>query len=140
MALYTHVLGMGKRNKVVKITKKKISYIIRAKMRNDTNKNISVDMKISKSTVKRVLTHWLKYNKPIPIKKFGRKKKVTEEESEKIIIEVQKEQKLGARRLEKIIKFKHGKHIPHNRIHQVLLKNGLAYRKSYQKRSMRSRG
>ncbi len=41
-------------------------------------------------------------------------------------IEVQKEQKLGARRLEKIIKFKHGKHIPHNRIHQVLLKNGLA--------------
>jgi len=117
---------MGKRNKVVKITKKKISYVIRAKMKNDSNKNISVDMKISKSTVKRIWTHWLKYNEPIPIKKFGRKKKVTEEESEKIIIEVQKEQKLGARRLEKIIKFKHGKHIPHNRIHQVLLKNGLA--------------
>jgi transposase InsO family protein len=117
---------MGKRNKVVKITKKKISYVIRAKMRNDSNKNISVDMKISKSTVKRIWTHWLKYNEPIPIKKFGRKKKVIEEESEKIIVEVQKEQKLGARRLEKIIKFKHGKHIPHNRIHHVLLKNGLA--------------
>lgn len=117
---------MGKRNKVVKITKKKISYIIRAKMRNDSNKNISVDMKISKSTVKRIWTHWLKHNEPIPIKKFGRKKKVIEEESEKIILEVQKEQKLGARRLEKIIKFKQGKHIPHNRIHQVLLKNGLA--------------
>jgi hypothetical protein len=45
---------------------------------------------------------------------------VVEEESEKIIVEVQKEQKLGARRLEKIIEFKHGKHIPHNRIHQVV--------------------
>ncbi len=117
---------MGKRNKVVKITKKKISYIIRAKTRNDSNKNIAVDMKLSKSTVKRVWTYWLKHNKPIPIKKFGRKKKVIDEESEKIILEVQKEQKLGARRLEKIIKFKHGKHIPHNRIHQVLLKNGKA--------------
>ncbi len=63
------------------------SYVIRAKLRNDTNKNISVDMKISKSTVKRIWTHWLKYNEPISIKKFGRKKKVTEEESEKIIIE-----------------------------------------------------
>ncbi len=83
-------------------------------------------MKISKSTVKRVWTYWLNHNEPIPIKKFGRKKTVTDEESEKIILDVQKEQKLGARRLEKIIKFKHGKHIPHNRIHQVLLKNGKA--------------
>jgi transposase InsO family protein len=33
---------------------------------------------------------------------------------------------LGARRLEKIIEFKHGKHIPHNAIHKVLLHYGLA--------------
>jgi FixJ family two-component response regulator len=70
---------MGKRNKVVKLTKKKISYIIRAKTRNESNKNIAVDMKISKSTVKRVWTHWIKHNEPIPIMKFGRKKKVTDE-------------------------------------------------------------
>ncbi len=126
MALYTHLLDMGKRNKVVKLTKKKISYIIRAKTRNDSNKNIAVDMKICKSTVKRVWTHWLKHHEPIPLKKFGRKKKVTDENSEKLIIAVQKEQKLGARRIERILKIKHGKHISHNRIHQVLLKNGLA--------------
>ncbi len=101
---------MGKRNKVVKITKKKISYIIRAKIRNDSDKNIAVDMKISKSTIKRIWTYWLKHNEPMPVKKFGGKKKVIDKESEKIILEVQKEQKLGARRLEKIIKFKHGKH------------------------------
>ncbi len=75
---------MGKRNKVVKLTKKKIDYIIRAKTRNDSNKNISVDMKICKSTVKRVWTYWLKHKAPIPIKKFGRKKKVTDKKSEEL--------------------------------------------------------
>ena len=51
---------------------------------------------------------------------------MTDENSENLIIAVQKEQRLGARRIERILKIKHGKHIPHNRIHQVLLKNGLA--------------
>jgi transposase len=119
---------MGKRNKVLKLTKKKIDYIIRAKTRNDSNKNIAVDMKISKSTVKRVWTHWLIHKAPIPIKKFGRKKQVTDEKSVELIIQVQKEQKLGARRLERIINFKHKRHIPHNRIHDALLENGLAKR------------
>lgn len=117
---------MGKRNKVVKLTDRKIKYIIRAKTRNDSDKNIARDMKISTSTVKRVWMYWLKHHEPIPIKKFGRKNKVISEESERLILEVYTEQKLGARRLEKIIKFKYGKQIPHNRIHQVLLKNGLA--------------
>src|SRR3990172_11464319 len=93
LALYTRLLDMGKRNKVVKLTKKKIDYIIRAKTRNDSNKNIAVDMKISKSTVKRVWTHWLIHKGPIPIKKFGRKKQVTDEKSVELIIQVQKEQK-----------------------------------------------
>src|SRR5450759_210926 len=81
LALYTPLLAMGKRNKVVKLTKKKIDDIIRSNTRNDSNKNISVDMKISKSTVKRVWTHWLKYKAPIQIKKFGRKKKVIDAKS-----------------------------------------------------------
>jgi putative transposase len=33
---------------------------------------------------------------------------------------------LGARRLEKIIEFEYGVHIPHNKIHKVLLERGLA--------------
>jgi putative transposase len=117
---------MGKRNKVVKLTKRKVDYIILAKKRNDSDKNIGKDMKVSPSTVKRVWMYWLKNEKPIPIKKFGRKKVTTDAESEKLIVSVHKEQKQGARRLEKIIDFKHGRYIPHNRIHEVLLKNGLA--------------
>src|SRR5660398_257362 len=99
LALYTRLLAMGKRNKVVQLTKKKIDYIIRAKTRNDSNKNIAVDMKISKSTVKRVWTHWLKHKSLILIQKFGRKEKVTDDKSVELIILVKKEQKLGARSL-----------------------------------------
>jgi len=94
---------MGKRNKVVKLTDKKVKYIIRAKTRNDSTKNIARDMKLSKSSVKRVWMYWIKHQEPIPIKKFGRNKIETDEESEKLIIKVHEEPKLGARRLEKII-------------------------------------
>jgi len=116
---------MGRRNKVIKLTDKKIRYIIRAKTRNDSTKSIAQDMKLSESTVKRVWMHWTKHHEPVPIKKFGRKKKEIDEDSKELILEVHEEQKLGARRLEKIIEFKYGTHIPHNRIHQVLLKSGL---------------
>ena len=119
-------MGMGKKNKVVKLTEKKIRYIIRAKTRGDSTKTIAEDMKLSQSSVKRVWMHWTKTKMQLNIKKFGRKKKTLDEESEKLILEVNKEQNLGARRLEKIIEFQYGKHIPHNAIHKVLLNHGLA--------------
>ena len=80
---------------------------------------------MSPSSVKRVWMHWTKTKMPLNIKKFGRKKKTLDEESEKLILEVNKEQNLGARRLEKIIDFTHGKHIPHNAIHKELLSSWL---------------
>ena len=83
-------------------------------------------MKLSPSSVKRVWMHWTKIKMPLNIKKFGRKKKTLDEESVKLILEVHKEQNLGARRLETIIDFQHRKHIPHNAIHKVLLDHGLA--------------
>ena len=52
LTLYAHLLSMGKRNKVVKLTDKKVKYIIRAKTKNYSTKNIARDMKLSKSTVK----------------------------------------------------------------------------------------
>jgi len=70
--------------------------------------------------------HWTKTKMPLNIKKFGRKKKTLDEESVELILEVHKVQNLGARRLETIIDFQHGKHIPHNAIHKVLLDHGLA--------------
>jgi transposase len=75
--------------------------------------------------LKRVWMHWTKTKMHQIIEKFGRKKKPLDEESVKLILEVHKEQNLGARRLEKIIEFKHGTHIPHNAIHEMLLHHGL---------------
>jgi putative transposase len=114
-------MGMGKRNKVTNLTERKIRYIIRAKKRGDSTKRIAEDMKLSPSSVKRVWMHWTKTKMLLVIKKFGRKKTILDEESVRLILEVNKEQNLGARRLEKIIEFKHGKHIPHNAIYRVLL-------------------
>ena len=51
---------MGKKNKVVKLTDRKIRYIIRAKKRCDSTNKIAQDMKLSPSTVKRVWMHWTK--------------------------------------------------------------------------------
>jgi len=117
---------MGKRNKVVKLTDKKVRYIIRAKRRDESTNDIAAEMKISPSTVKRVWMYWIKTKMPLSIQKFGRKRKTLDAESERLILEVHKEQNMGARRLEAIIEYQHGKHIPHNSIHKVLLDHGLA--------------
>jgi transposase len=117
---------MEKRNKVAMLTDKKIRYIIRAKTNGDSTKIIAQDKKLSPSSVKRVWIHGTKTKMQLNIKKFERKKKTLDEESVNLVLEVNKEQNLGARRLEKIIEFQHGVHIPHNAIHKVLLHHGLA--------------
>jgi transposase len=66
---------MGKKNKVVKLTDRKIRYIILAKIRGDRTNRIAQDMKLSPSTVKRVWMRWTKTKMFLHIKKFGRKKK-----------------------------------------------------------------
>jgi transposase len=79
---------MGKKNKVVKLTDRKIRYILRAKTRGDSTKKIAEDMKLSPSSVKRVWIHWTKTKMPLSIKKFGRKNKILDEESVELILEV----------------------------------------------------
>ena len=84
LTLYTLQWGMGKKNKVVKLTDKKIKHIIRAKIRGESTKRIAEDMKLSKSSVKRVWMHWTKTKMHPNIKKFGRKKKTLDQESVKL--------------------------------------------------------
>ncbi|MGC8693629.1 MAG: hypothetical protein ACP5RY_05150 [Thermoplasmata archaeon] len=55
-------------------------------------------------------------------------------EEEKLVLKAYNEQKVGARRLEKIIEYRYGKHIPHNRIHKILLQNNLARQNENKKR------
>ena len=61
---------MGKKNKAVKLTDRKISYIIQAKKRGESTNGIAQDMKLSPSSVKRVWMHWTKTKMLLKIKKF----------------------------------------------------------------------
>jgi hypothetical protein len=64
LTLYTHHWCMGKKNKIVKLTPRKIRYIIRYKTNNYSTKSIAKDLKISESTVKRVWMHWIRTKTP----------------------------------------------------------------------------
>ena len=88
MTLYTHHWCMGKKNKTVKLTPRKIRYIIRYKTNNYSTKSIAKDLKISESTVKRVWMHWIKTKTPLNISKFGRKNKELDEASEDLILKI----------------------------------------------------
>jgi FixJ family two-component response regulator len=61
---------MGKENKDVKLTERKIRYIIRAKKRGNSTKRIAEDMKLSPSSVKRVWMHWMKTKIPPNIRDY----------------------------------------------------------------------
>ncbi len=121
-----------------KLNKRKIDYIIKSKTKGQSYNQIARDLKISVSTVKRVWIYWLNYGEPIEIKRSGRKMLNIDENIEKIIISVHNEQRLGAVRLEKIIEYEYGIHIPHNTIHRILLKNGMA-REEIEKKKRRKK-
>ena len=116
----------GRRNKVLKLTPAKIKYIIRSKTNNISSRIISIEMKVSIRTVNRVWGYWMKNKEPLTLKNFGRPKTPLNDPDKLLILKIHKEQNCGARRLEEIIKHKHGKHIPHNAIHQFLIENDLA--------------
>src|SRR5512136_2298474 len=105
--LYTHELqdGMvkGRANKVLKLTPAKVKYIIREKTNNISSKIIAAEMKVSIRTVSRVWSHWMKYKEPWAPKKLGRPKKNLGETDIQLVLKIHKEQKSGARRIEKVI-------------------------------------
>ena len=79
---------MGRKNKIVKLTPRKIRYIIRYKTNNYSTKLIAKDLKISESTVKRVWMHWVRTKTPLNISKFGRKIKELDKTSEDLILKI----------------------------------------------------
>ena len=129
------MLPLG-RDRKVKLNKRKIQYIIRHKKKGSkSNKQLSDELELSESTVKRVWSYYLTHRGEIPVKRSGRPKvKGLNEKEREIIVECYRKYKLGARRLEKIIERDHKIHIPHNRIHQCLLEEGLAKEEPKKKR------
>ncbi|MGC8995996.1 MAG: hypothetical protein ACP5JT_04885 [Thermoplasmata archaeon] len=62
------------------------------------------------------------------------KKKGINPGEEKLVLNVYQEQKVGTKRLEKIIEYRYDWHIPHNRLHKIQLQNNLAIQNENKKR------
>jgi hypothetical protein len=86
---YTHEIPIGKRNKAVKLTRRKIDYIIREKIRNHSTRSIAADMKISSnSNWKDSLGVLGEKPRACAHKGPGGKKKELDEESSKLMLEI----------------------------------------------------
>jgi putative transposase len=78
--------------------------------------------------------YYLDTGEKLLLKNGGRRMKEIKDYEEKIVIWAYKDQRVGARRLEKILDQDYGIHIPHNRIHKILLKNNMAKENEKKKR------
>jgi putative transposase len=116
-------------SKNLKLTPKKLKYLIKKKEEGMLSRTIAEDLKISKRRVNQI---WKEYREkgtiPIIGENVGRPADPPLTDHEKEIIRRAKHRyKLGARRLEPLIDREDGIHIPHNRIHRFLLEEGLAH-------------
>ena len=111
----------------MKLTRRKIRWLIKRKKEGMSSKSIARALKISKRRVNQVWRMYMQDGEiPIIGEGIGRPRRKVTEEERRIVLEAKKKYKLGARRLEPIIERDYGIHIPHNRIHRILLELGLA--------------
>jgi putative transposase len=103
----------------MKLTVRKVWWLIRRKEEGMSNREIVWALKVSKRRVKHVLKMYRDTgNIPIIRELLGRPRtSVVTEKERQIIKEAKKLYKLGARRLEPIIERDYKYHIPHNKIH-----------------------
>ena len=111
----------------MKLTKKKIRWIIRQKEKKESS---GVIAKIQQITRRRVDQLWKQYRETGVIPNIGEamgrpKKPVTDEEST-VIDEAYRRFRYGARMLAKLIRKVYALIISHNRIHRYLMAQGLA--------------
>jgi len=111
----------------MKLTKKKVRYLIRHKKRGRSSRVIGIEIKVSKRRVNQI---WQEYQitgkEPVIGQNMGRPPIPLTAEEERIVADAYKEYRFGARMLEPIIRKRFHRIISHNRIHKYLLKLGYA--------------
>lgn len=110
----------------VKLDPVKVAWIIRQKEKGERNSVIAGAMKVSVRRVQRLYSSYRATGLIPELKKPGRKHVEASDEERKIIREAYREHKVGALILERIIDVNYTRHIPHNRIHQVMKSMGIA--------------
>jgi len=108
-----------------KLNKKKIRWIIKEVDKRDMGVyTIARTQSINPRHARRVHKKYKNVKNPI-LHKAGRKPKPISDEDKDLVIRTYKEYLVGATMIESILDEK-GIHIPHNRIHKILLEEGLA--------------
>ena len=109
-----------------KLSKKKIARLIKMKLAGRTNKDVANEFLISTRHVRRVYNVYCRTHTYPVLQKPGKKSIEPTESDMRIVRKMYKELPCGARILEKYIERKHQIHIPHNRIHRILMSSGYA--------------
>src|SRR3989338_10378426 len=124
------VFYLDKQIRGMKLTQTKLLETLR--MLNDGNSKYQA-RKIARISKQRVYQVWKIYNEtgliPEIGKNLGRPKKPIEDWEISSVKETYEKYRVSADTLERIIRRDYGKHIPHNRIHEILLLMGYSKRK-----------
>lgn len=112
---------------VMKLNKSKILEILRLKNQEWTSYKIRKKIGVSEQRVNQIIKEY-RTTGIIPVvgEKLGRPPKLIQEWEVKIVKQAYEKYHASASVLEQLIKGECGKHVPHNRIHKILLQQGLA--------------
>ena len=118
----------------MKLSQAKILELVRLKNEGKTTYFIRKKMGVSIRRINQLNGEYLSTGIIPRLKKPGRKAKPIDENETRLVCQASFEFRASAVFLEQIIKVKHGYKISHNRIHRILLQEGLAKRLGYMPR------
>jgi len=113
-------------NSMAKLNDKKIRWILRHYRKDFNGKSISLIYNISKRRIRQLSKEYRETGKIPVLNKPGRKKEPITQEEMDLVMKSYRKYRCNAVDLEELIMRDNSKHIPHNKIHKIMLKNGLA--------------
>jgi len=110
-----------------KLNNKKVAWIVRQMDNGGGSKIIATIQKITQRRVQQIYKQYKTEGQIPKLRKCGKpdSEPITEEQK-KFIIQEHERTRLGAMYLEKYIERKHKIHVPHNRLHMILLEKGFS--------------
>jgi putative transposase len=110
----------------VKLDDGKIRYIIRAREKGTSSKDIAYSLSVSARRVEQVYSHYRLHGEVPTLRRQGRKRRETTKQEVELILLSYKLYRVGSTYLQGVIYNQHGFNINHNRIQGVLKMYGLS--------------
>ena len=107
----------------MKLNDRKVRWLIHEKLKGRGSGELALIQKVTRRRVEQLWQTYRQTGTMPTLKKPGRRTRTRDLKEATMILEAYDQHRLGAVNLENIISVKHGVHIPHNRIHEVLRMN-----------------